>query len=113
MPLQLDEELDFLPFDPVSKRTEATVRAPDGVEMTVTKGATQVVLRMCADKDAVGARVMAANDDLAGRGFRSLGVAVKRGSGEWVFAGVLSLFDPPRPDTAETLRRARATGRRW
>ena len=106
------EELEFTPFDPVLKRTEARVMGPDGREMRVTKGATKVVLDLCADKHAVGASVMKANDSLASRGFRSLGVAVARGgaTASWKFAGVLSLFDPPRVDTKETLERARAMG---
>merc|ERR1719238_1217540 len=108
-------EVDFTPFDPVTKRTEATVDGPDG-RMEVCKGATTVVLEMCADKDKVRDAVMSANDALAKRGFRSLGVAVKReggrfgGGGGWQFMGVLSLFDLPRHDTAETLANARAQG---
>jgi H+-transporting ATPase len=38
--------------------------------------------------------------DFAGRGFRSLGVAVKEGGGEWQVLGILPMFDPPRSDTA-------------
>ena len=108
-------EVDFTPFDPVTKRTEATVDGPDG-RMEVCKGATTVVLEMCADKDKVREQVMSANDALAKRGFRSLGVAVKReggrfgGGGGWQFMGVLSLFDPPRHDTADTLANAREQG---
>ena len=111
---RLDEysELEFTPFDPVLKRTEARVAGADGREMRVTKGATKVVLDLCSDKHAVGDAVMKANDGLASRGFRSLGVAVARGgaTAEWRFAGVLSLFDPPRVDTKETLERARGMG---
>ncbi|KAH8050997.1 hypothetical protein JL722_11032 [Aureococcus anophagefferens] len=105
-------ELEFTPFDPVLKRTEARVAGADGREMRVTKGATKVVLDLCSDKHAVGDAVMKANDGLASRGFRSLGVAVARGgaTAEWRFAGVLSLFDPPRVDTKETLERARGMG---
>jgi len=104
------EELDFTPFDPVLKRTEARLRGPDG-EVRITKGATGVVLDLCSDKAEVEAKVLRANQDLADRGFRSIGVAVARGAkGAWTFAGVISLFDPPRVDTKETLERARAMG---
>ena len=120
-------ETDFTPFDPVTKRTEAIVVGPQG-EMVVTKGATKVVLELCADKERVREAVMSANDGLASRGFRSLGVAVKYNSKQagggaglgsallgsggdgWQFMGVLSLFDPPREDTAETLSAARSKG---
>ena len=98
-------ELEFTPFDPVLKRTEARVQGTDGREMRVTKGATKIVLDLCADKARVGDDVRKANDALASRGFRSLGVAVARGgaAAPWRFVGVLSLFDPPRVDTKETL----------
>jgi H+-transporting ATPase len=36
--------LHFQPFDPVHKRTEATVKGTDGKEFKVTKGAPQVIL---------------------------------------------------------------------
>ena len=39
-------ELDFLPFDPVLKRTESTMEGPDGKVVTVTKGAPQVIVQM-------------------------------------------------------------------
>jgi len=103
-------ELEFTPFDPVTKRTEARVSGPDGRELRVTKGATKVVLELCGDREAIRGRVMQANQDLADRGFRSIGVAVAKAGGDWTFVGVLSLFDPPRADTKETLEKARAMG---
>ncbi|KAH8060667.1 hypothetical protein JL722_4780 [Aureococcus anophagefferens] len=107
--LDAHEELDFTPFDPVLKRTEATVRARR--RPARDQGATKVVLDLCADKAAVEADVLRANQDLADRGFRSIGVAVARGAkGAFKFAGVISLFDPPRVDTKETLERARGMG---
>jgi len=106
------DELEFTPFDPVLKRTEARVQGPDGRELRVTKGATKVVLEMCADKHRVAEAVLGANEALAKRGFRSLGVAVARGgaAAPWTFCGVLSLFDPPRIDTKQTLEQAREMG---
>jgi hypothetical protein len=34
--------------------------------------------------------------DFAKRGFRSLGVAVREGKGNWQMLGLLPMFDPPR-----------------
>ena len=39
----------FAPFDPVHKRTEATVTAADGTTFRVTKGAPQVILALAAN----------------------------------------------------------------
>ena len=104
------EELDFTPFDPVLKRTEATVRSPEGI-IKVSKGATKVVLALCQDARAIEEKVMAVNDELASRGFRSLGVAATRpGTEKWEFKGVLSLFDPPRVDTKDTIIKAQSMG---
>ena len=43
--------LHFQPFDPVHKRTEATVKAADGKQFFVAKGAPQVVLQMSTNAD--------------------------------------------------------------
>ena len=39
-----------MPFDPTVKRTEGTVRAPDGKIIKVTKGAKKNVVDLCANK---------------------------------------------------------------
>jgi len=95
---------DFVPFDPVTKRTEARA---DG--RTVTKGAPQVIAQLC-DADVHAADVQRVVDDFAGRGFRSLGVAETRPPGSWRMLGVLALADPPREDSAATIRAARDLG---
>jgi H+-transporting ATPase len=100
----------FQPFDPVHKRTEATITGPDGATFKVTKGAPQVILALAADADTVRTEVEKAVNDFAGRGFRSLGVARADGDGAWRFLGVLPLYDPPREDSKPTIATARAMG---
>ena len=102
--------LHFQPFDPVHKRTEATVKAKDGKTFKVTKGAPQVILKMSADAAQVKPAVDKAVDDFAARGFRSLGVARADGDGPWQFLGVLPLFDPPRDDAKATVATAEKMG---
>ena len=41
----------FTPFDPVHKRTEATVKGADGKTFKVTKGAPQVILALSANAE--------------------------------------------------------------
>ena len=96
----------FQPFDPVHKRTEATVKAADGSTFKVTKGAPQVILELSANSAAAKATATKAVDDFASRGFRALGVARADGDGKWQLLGVLPLFDPPRAD-AKVHRRDR------
>lgn len=100
----------FQPFDPVHKRTEATVKGPDGKEFKVTKGAPQVILALAANAGQVKSAVEQAVNEFAARGFRSLGVARAGDDGAWQFLGVLPLFDPPREDAKATIATARAMG---
>lgn len=66
----------FQPFDPVHKRTEATVKGTDGKEFKVAKGAPQVILELAANAAQVKAAVEKAVNEFATRGFRSLGSLV-------------------------------------
>ncbi|MDO5752062.1 plasma-membrane proton-efflux P-type ATPase [Arthrobacter sp.] len=106
----------YQPFDPVSKRTEATVTANGvgtGTEQAtfkVSKGAPQVMLTLAVDTSAVKSAADTAVNDFAVRGYRSLGVARTGPTGDWHFLGVLPLFDPPREDAAATIATAREMG---
>jgi H+-transporting ATPase len=98
--------LHFMPFDPVHKRTEATVKGADGKQFFVAKGAPQVILQMATNDGDVKPAVEKAILEFAGRGFRSLGVARADEEGKWKFVGMLPLFDPPRTDAKETIANA-------
>ena len=100
----------FVPFDPVHKRTEATVKAADGTMFKVTKGAPQVILKLASNAAAVKSAVDKAVNDFAARGFRALSVARADGDGKWQLLGVLPLFDPPRADAKSTVATAAQMG---
>jgi H+-transporting ATPase len=100
----------FQPFDPVHKRTEATINSPDGKTFKVTKGAPQVILELAANAADVKYAVDRAVNAFAARGFRSLGVARTNADGQWQFLGVLPLYDPPREDSKATIATARQMG---
>lgn len=102
--------LHFQPFDPVHKRTEATVKGADGKQFFVAKGAPQVILQMLTDAGDVKPAVEKAVNDFAGRGFRSLGVAHADEEGKWHFAGVLPMSDPPREQAKATIASAEQMG---
>lgn len=104
------EVVHFMPFDPVHKRTEATVKGKDGKEIKVSKGAPQVILELAFNAAEVKPAVDKAVNEFASRGFRSLGVAQAGDDGKWMFVGVLPLFDPPREDAKETIATALAMG---
>ncbi|WP_284943571.1 plasma-membrane proton-efflux P-type ATPase [Acidisoma cladoniae] len=100
----------FQPFDPVHKRTEATVKHKDGKTFKVTKGAPQVIVALSDNASAVKPAIDKAVNDFAARGFRALGVARADGDGKWQLLGVLPLFDPPREDAKATIATAAAMG---
>lgn len=102
--------LHFQPFDPVRKRTEATVTSPTGQPFKVTKGAPQIVLGLSANHAQVQLQVDQAIQAFAARGFRSLGVARMDGQNQWQFLGVLPLYDPPREDSKTTIDAANRMG---
>ena len=88
----------FVPFDPVIKRTEAEFE-----ELTVTKGAPQVIAEL-SKKDFDEEKLNATINEYAQKGFRTLGVAVKKkGEKAFRFVGLIPLFDPPRDDSKETI----------
>ncbi|MFZ0383948.1 MAG: plasma-membrane proton-efflux P-type ATPase, partial [Solirubrobacteraceae bacterium] len=102
--------IEYRPFDPVHKRTEAAVTSADGTSFKVTKGAPQVILELAANAGQVKADVDNAVNEFAARGFRSLGVARAGADGPWELLGVLPLFDPPRKDAKATIATARQLG---
>ncbi len=104
--------LHFQPFDPVHKRTEATVKGADGKQFFVAKGAPQVILEMSTNSGEVKPAVEKAVNDFAARGFRSLGVARADVEGKWRFVGMLPLFDPPARAGESDYRKCPQNGRR-
>ncbi|RYR13916.1 hypothetical protein Ahy_B04g070663 isoform F [Arachis hypogaea] len=99
-------EVHFLPFNPVDKRTALTYIDADGNWHRASKGAPE--------QDDAKKKVHAIIDKFAERGLRSLAVSRQEvpekskdsPGAPWQFVGLLSLFDPPRHDSAETIRRA-------
>ncbi|KHN16390.1 ATPase 10, plasma membrane-type [Glycine soja] len=107
-------EVHFLPFNPVDKRTAITYIDFDGNFHRASKGAPEQILDLCQEKDQIAKKVHTIIDKFAERGLRSLAVAYQEipekskdsPGGPWTFCGLLPLFDPPRHDSAETIRRA-------
>ncbi|XAR50494.1 Proton-exporting ATPase [Bertholletia excelsa] len=107
-------EVHFLPFNPVDKRTAITYIDSDGNWHRVSKGAPEQIIELCKLREDVKKRALGIIDKFADRGLRSLAVCQQAvpeknkesAGGPWVFVGLLPLFDPPRHDSAETIKRA-------
>lgn len=108
------QEIHFLPFNPTDKRTALTYIDNEGKMHRVSKGAPEQILNLAHNKADIERRVHAVIDKFAERGLRSLAVAYQEvpdgrkesAGGPWQFIGLMPLFDPPRHDSAETIRRA-------
>lgn len=108
--LQSYAQLQFVPFDPVHKKTESTLKDSQNRTFKVAKGAPQVILQMCLpDGDTLGKAQKLVND-LAAKGYRTLGVARLDNGDSWHFLGILPLLDPPREDSAVTIAEAKEHG---
>ncbi len=102
--------IDFKPFDPVSKKAEATVRSAEGKQSKVLKGAPQVVLSLVPNREEIESRINEIVNTFAGKGYRALGVAKTDARGKWQYVGLLGIYDPPRDDSAETIKTAQKMG---
>ena len=99
----------FRPFDPVSKRTEATIGGESG-PFRVSKGAPQAILELVQANEGVKHEVGETVEGFAAKGFRALGVSRTEDPGSWRYVGTLALYDPPREDSAETIATAESMG---
>ncbi|OZJ02639.1 hypothetical protein BZG36_04166 [Bifiguratus adelaidae] len=99
----------FLPFNPATKMTQATVQIIEtGETFKVAKGAPQVIIKLVGGNDDAVRAVNA----LARRGLRALGVArtVPGDLEKYELIGLIALLDPPRPDSADTIRECNNMG---
>jgi H+-transporting ATPase len=99
----------FKPFDPVSKRTEANVQE-DGNQFKVSKGAPQVILSLVDDKVSISDQLTEDVNVFAQKGYRALGVARTDNQNKWSYVGLIGLYDPPREDSADTIKTAESMG---
>ena len=103
---------EFKPFDPVIKRSEVTVIDQKNKTFKISKGAPQVILALLSgeNKEKLTDNLNKQIDEFASKGFRALGSAKTSNNGEWEYVGLIPLFDPPRDDSAETIKTAEDMG---
>jgi plasma-membrane proton-efflux P-type ATPase len=101
--------LSFTPFDAKNRRTEAVVEQ-DGKRFRVMKGAVRTIAEACGLApqaiEALEARVGAS----AAKGYRTLAVARGPETGALAMVGLVSLYDPPRPDAKQLISELRDLG---
>jgi H+-transporting ATPase len=92
--------LEFVPFDPATKRTEAVVERA-GQRVRLVKGMPPVVAALCPQPPAPWAADL---DHLAETGARVLAVAAGPDGGDLALVGLVALADRPRPDSGQLVR---------
>ncbi len=95
----------FMPFDPATKMSEATVQDRDGGTRRVVKGAFAAVIRLAEPSSTA----TAACEELERKGFRVLAVAAGPPNA-MKLAGLVALSDPPRTDSAALVTELHALG---
>lgn len=101
--------VSFAPFDAKGRRTEA-VAEQNGQRLRVMKGAVRTIAQACGlqppEIEALEARV----SESAAKGYRTLAVARGSETGTPALVGLVSLYDPPRPDAAQLIATLRDLG---
>ncbi|TBR15937.1 MAG: plasma-membrane proton-efflux P-type ATPase [Rugosibacter sp.] len=101
--------ISFAPFDATNRRTEAVVEQ-NGQRLRVMKGAVRTVAEACGlqsdEIDALEARA----GESALKGYRTLAVARGSEAGTPALLGLVTLFDPPRPDARQLIAELHGLG---
>jgi H+-transporting ATPase len=89
--------VSFTPFDATNRRTEAVVEQ-QGQRIRVMKGAVRTIAEACGLPPAAIDSLEARISESAAKGYRTLGVARGSETGAPVLVGMVTLYDPLRPD---------------
>ena len=101
----LPKLINFVPFDPATKMSEAMVTDSTGATLRVVKGAFAAVAGLTqASPDA-----STTANELEAQGFRVLAVAVGAPAA-MKLAGIIALSDPPRADSAALITELHTLG---
>ena len=101
--------VSFAPFDAKNRRTEAVVEQ-DGQRLRVMKGAVRTISAACGLQPPAIEALEARVGESALKGYRTLAVARGPESGPLVLLGLVTLYDPPRPDAGQLIAQLRDLG---
>jgi len=101
----------FIPFDPSTKRVTAVAKVKEtGEEIVIVKGAPPVLFGYSGIDPDIHDRAQASLTERSERGFKTLAVCTAVDENEWKLLGLISILDPPRSDTAQTVKKCNELG---
>ena len=109
IPLQDHSQKRFVPFDPSTRRTEATIEK-GGQQFLVLKGAVNTILPLCKDSEDRLLNPRARVERLSMKGYRAIAVAKGTTKDDMELVGIAFLHDKPRPDSRQLIRELRDFG---
>jgi H+-transporting ATPase len=95
-------QVSFAPFDAKNRRTEAVIDQ-SGHRLRVMKGAVRTVAEACGLQSPAIEELEGRVSDSAQKGYRTLAVARGPETGIPVLLGLVTLYDPPRPDAKQLI----------
>ena len=94
--------VSFAPFDAKNRRTEAVVEQ-NGQRLRVMKGAVRTIAEACGLQPPAIEALEARVSESAAKGYRTLAVARGPETGAPALVGLVTLYDPPRPDAKQLI----------
>ena len=107
--VQAVKPISFAPFDAKNRRTEAVVEQ-NGQPIRVMKGAVRTVAEACGLQPPAIEALEARVSESALKGYRTLAVARGPEAGTPGLVGLVTLYDPPRPDANQLITALRNLG---
>lgn len=99
---QLTTQVSFAPFDAKNRRTEAVIEH-NGQRLRVMKGAVRTIAEACLLESTAIEKLVARVSESALKGYRTLAVARGPEMGKPVLLGLVTLYDPLRPDAKQLI----------
>ncbi len=114
----LVKRTDEIPFES-KRKLMTTIHEYNNRKISVTKGAPEMLLPLCAGSDPIKNKLFKMSMDYAAQGLRVLAVAyrdnlsantVKSAEHDLTFAGFVCLIDPPRPEVKDAVKTCMSAG---
>jgi len=99
---QVTTQVSFAPFDAKNRRTEAVIEH-NGQRLRVMKGAVRTIAEACLLESTAIEKLVARVSESSLKGYRTLAVARGPEMGNPVLLGLVTLYDPLRPEAKQLI----------